>query len=109
MTTALRAKFTQHPRFRRVLLSTGNALLAEHTERDHYWVDGGDRTGQNMLGRLLMELRDSLRTEFSRSAADFCFNGHSDLARTNQPAQCSCTDQDSSVATDRKGGQRRVK
>lgn len=58
MRTALHAKFTQHPALRELLLSTGNALLVEHTDNDDYWGDG---SGKNMLGRLLMDLRDTLR------------------------------------------------
>ncbi|RKH09845.1 hypothetical protein D7V97_15425 [Corallococcus sp. CA053C] len=29
------------------------------TENDDYWGDGGDGSGSNMLGRLLMELREA--------------------------------------------------
>jgi ribA/ribD-fused uncharacterized protein len=63
MRTALRAKFTQHADLRQVLLATADAMLVEHPEKDHYWGDGGDGSGQNMLGRLLMELREELRGE----------------------------------------------
>jgi ribA/ribD-fused uncharacterized protein len=61
MRDALRAKFTQHPELREQLLATGNATLAEHTVSDLYWGDGGDGTGKNMLGRMLMELRAELK------------------------------------------------
>lgn len=63
MREALRAKFTQHPDLRETLLATGEAILVEHTKNDSYWGDGGDGTGLNMLGKLLMELRDELRTQ----------------------------------------------
>jgi ribA/ribD-fused uncharacterized protein len=63
MREALHAKFTQHADLREVLLSTGDATIVEHTERDDFWGDGGDGSGRNMLGRLLMELRDQLRRE----------------------------------------------
>lgn len=61
MRTALRAKFTQHEDLRRILLETGERDLVEHTERDRFWGDGGDGSGENMLGLLLMELRAALR------------------------------------------------
>ena len=61
MRAALHAKFTQHASLTALLQSTGDADLIEHTENDHYWGDGGDGTGRNMLGRLLVELRNSLR------------------------------------------------
>lgn len=60
MLEALRAKFTQHADLRAMLLSTGDAALIEHTRNDNYWGDGGDGSGQNKLGRLLMQLRSEL-------------------------------------------------
>jgi ribA/ribD-fused uncharacterized protein len=57
MREALRAKFTQHPELKRLLMETGHAVLVEHTRNDSYWGDGGDGTGKNRLGQLLMELR----------------------------------------------------
>jgi ribA/ribD-fused uncharacterized protein len=60
MLEALRAKFTQHHHLRELLLATGDARLVEHTSRDSYWGDGGDGTGKNRLGRLLMQVRQEL-------------------------------------------------
>lgn len=60
MREALRAKFTQHAELRELLLSTGDARLVEHTTNDSYWGDGGDGSGRNRLGELLMELRADL-------------------------------------------------
>ena len=65
MREALSAKFRQHPELRSLLLSTGEETIVEHTENDNYWGDGGDGTGKNRLGILLMELRKALRTESS--------------------------------------------
>lgn len=61
MLDALRAKFSQHAELRELLLSTGEVQLVEHTTNDRYWADGGDGSGKNMLGVLLMRLRDELR------------------------------------------------
>ena len=61
MREALLAKFEQHPQLRELLLSTADAKLVEHTERDDYWGDGGNGSGRNMLGQLLMEVRRRLR------------------------------------------------
>lgn len=63
MRTALHAKFTQHPSLRALLLGTGDAVLVEHTGNDSYWGDGGDGSGRNRLGQLLMELRGQLGAE----------------------------------------------
>lgn len=57
MFRALRAKFEQHADLKQLLLETGTAYLAEHTENDKYWGDGGDGSGENRLGHLLMRLR----------------------------------------------------
>ena len=61
MREAVRAKFTQYPALRYLLIETGDAELVEHTTNDHYWADGGDGTGKNMLGKILMEIREELR------------------------------------------------
>jgi N-glycosidase YbiA len=46
---------------REILVATGNASIIEHTENDSYWGDGGDGSGPNMLGRILMEIREELK------------------------------------------------
>lgn len=56
-------KFRQHPELIERLLATGDAELVEHTRRDGFWGDAGDGSGLNWCGRLLMELRDTLRAE----------------------------------------------
>jgi ribA/ribD-fused uncharacterized protein len=61
MRTAVRAKFTQIPELRKLLVNTGDAVLIDHSDDDSYWSDGGDGNGQNMLGVVLMEVRDELR------------------------------------------------
>jgi ribA/ribD-fused uncharacterized protein len=63
MREALRAKFTQHQVLRSLLLETSDAELIEHTTNDSYWADGGDGTGKNRLGQLLMELREEFRVK----------------------------------------------
>lgn len=61
MREAVLAKFSQHEELRKLLLSTADATLVEHTEKDDYWGDGGDGSGKNMLGRILMDVREKLR------------------------------------------------
>ena len=60
MRTALRAKFTQNEHLREKLIATGDAVLIENSQKDYYWGIGKDDTGINMLGNLLMELREEL-------------------------------------------------
>ena len=59
MRRAVLEKFRQHPDIRAELPGTGDATLIEHTANDSYWGDGGG--GRNMLGRILMETRETLR------------------------------------------------
>jgi ribA/ribD-fused uncharacterized protein len=61
MRRAVRAKFTQHTELRAILLETADAILVEHTARDAFWGDGGDGSGRNVLGQILMEVREELR------------------------------------------------
>jgi ribA/ribD-fused uncharacterized protein len=61
MLDALRAKFTQHDELKATLLGTGGSALVEHTANDAYWGDGGDGSGKNRLGHLLIQVRDELR------------------------------------------------
>ena len=62
MQEAVLAKFTQHADLREILLGTGAATIVEHTENDGYWGDGGDGSGKNRLGRILMQVREELRS-----------------------------------------------
>jgi ribA/ribD-fused uncharacterized protein len=50
-------KFCQHEYVSRKLLATGTRELIEDSWRDNYWGWGPNRDGQNMLGRLWMEVR----------------------------------------------------
>ncbi|WP_315861310.1 NADAR family protein [Roseiconus lacunae] len=70
MHEALVAKFTQHEELRELLLGTGDAKIIEHTANDGYWGDGGDGRGKNMLGRLLVELRETLRSQTTEGSLD---------------------------------------
>ena len=63
MRAAVQAKFTQHAELAALLLGTGDAVLIEHTENDAYWGDGGDGSGANWLGRILMDVRGHLRDQ----------------------------------------------
>lgn len=61
MFQAVLAKFTQHTSLRKILLGTEDAYICEHTAKDSYWGDGGDGSGKNMLGQILMRVRDVLK------------------------------------------------
>lgn len=57
------AKFTQHLDLRQNLLDTNDDILVEHTVNDKYWGDGGDGSGKNMLGKVLMEVRTKIKMD----------------------------------------------
>lgn len=61
----LRCKVQQHEYVRRKLLATGDRLLVEDSWRDDFWGWGPTRGGQNMLGKLWMEIRAEIRAEGS--------------------------------------------
>ena len=70
----IRAKFAQNPSMMETLLATGNAILAECSPRDKDWgillstsdpevQDITKWKGENLLGQVLMEVREELRDE----------------------------------------------
>ena len=61
MEKALKAKFEQNESLKKLLLGTGQKELREHTARDNLWGDGGNGKGKNMLGKILMKVREDLR------------------------------------------------
>ncbi len=63
MREAVEAKFRQHVELREMLLATEDARLVEHTDNDDFWGDGGDGSGRNELGRILMAVRDALKSD----------------------------------------------
>ena len=62
MHEAVIAKFSQHADLRETLMATGDSTIVEHTENDAYWGDGGDGSGKNRLGQILMRVREKLRS-----------------------------------------------
>jgi ribA/ribD-fused uncharacterized protein len=72
MKTAVKAKFMQHPDLLDKLRKTGTKLLAEADPRGKFWgigtsadtskaKDSSRWPGKNMMGKILMELRDELK------------------------------------------------
>lgn len=64
MRMILNAKFTQNTELCRKLLATGNRAIEEDAKWDSFWGTGKTGPGghgHNMMGKLLMELRQDLR------------------------------------------------
>lgn len=73
MRAILWAKFTQHPDLAELLLSTGAARLVEAATVDNavnrLWGEVEGKGGKNMLGTMLMEVREQLLLGHLPSAA----------------------------------------
>ncbi|MEG5058488.1 NADAR family protein [Microcoleus sp. A2-C5] len=67
MRKAVLRKFETHADIREILLATGEEEIVENAPGDYYWGCGKDGSGKNMLGQILMEVREILRkgTSFS--------------------------------------------
>ncbi len=65
MKEAVYRKFTfkNNEDIKGILLSTGCAELIENTTNDYYWGCGLDGTGKNMLGKILMDVRQLIKEE----------------------------------------------
>jgi putative DNA methylase len=66
MRWCLRVKLIQnYPEFSRLLLETGERPIVEQSRKDDFWgakpIDDDTLIGENVLGRLLMELREEIR------------------------------------------------
>jgi ribA/ribD-fused uncharacterized protein len=55
------AKFAQHADLAHLLLATGDAELIEDSPTEPFWGTGPDGQGPNWAGRVLMEVRATLR------------------------------------------------
>jgi N-glycosidase YbiA len=63
MYCAIWQKFSSHLDVQQVLLDTLNAEIIEDSSVDYFWGCGLDRSGQNQLGRILMQVRSELRVD----------------------------------------------
>jgi ribA/ribD-fused uncharacterized protein len=61
MRKAVLQKFKTNQDIQKILLSTGDEYLVENTTSDYYWGCGTDGTGKNMLGKILVEVREFLK------------------------------------------------
>jgi ribA/ribD-fused uncharacterized protein len=57
----LRAKLAQHPEAQDALRDSGDEDIVEDSPTDYFWGAGADGSGQNMLGRLWMKIREANR------------------------------------------------
>jgi len=83
MKRALLSKFSQHSEFEKELLKTGDKNIIQRCSRDKYWGDGYPGKGENMLGKLLMEVRSELITKIRKeiSRIGSINNGGTDFSK----------------------------
>lgn len=67
MRRILRTKVMQHEYVYRKLMDSGDRELIENSWRDNFWGWGPNRDGQNMLGKLWMDIREELRGNNGRT------------------------------------------
>ncbi|QFU74337.1 NADAR family protein [Halioglobus maricola] len=63
MTRAVYTKCRTYPAIGQALIDTGDKTLVENSNYDYFWGCGRDRRGENMYGKVLMNVRDKLRGE----------------------------------------------
>lgn len=63
MTRGTYIKCKTHPEIAEQLLSTGELRIAELSGYDYFWGSGRDMRGKNNFGKVLMAVRDKLKTE----------------------------------------------
>ena len=66
MYRAIWQKFSSHLDIQQVLLDTLNVEIVEDSPVDYFWGCGIDRSGQNQLGQILMQVRSQLIVDILR-------------------------------------------
>ncbi|MBW4665636.1 MAG: DUF1768 domain-containing protein [Chroococcus sp. CMT-3BRIN-NPC107] len=63
MRKAVLQKFLTHQDIQAVLLSTANLIIVENSPNDYYWGCGETNTGNNHLGKILMSVREEIKSK----------------------------------------------
>lgn len=63
MKEILLLKLNQHPYVKKKLIDTGDREIIENSWRDDFWGWGENQDGQNILGKLWMEIRDEIKSK----------------------------------------------
>lgn len=67
MTRAVYTLVQMYPEVKQYLLDTDDQKISETALYDHYWGVGRDWRGENMTGRVWMDVRDKLRSMAAES------------------------------------------
>lgn len=60
MKEILKEKLHQHAEIQTILRQTGSADIIKNVPRDAFWGSGADSRGQNVMGKMWMELREEI-------------------------------------------------
>ncbi len=63
MTRAVYTKCKTYPEIEQRLIATGSKRIIESDQYDYFWGCGRDLRGDNMYGKILMNVRDKLNAE----------------------------------------------
>ena len=63
MKNILHSKFSLNQELKKKLIETEDSILIENSKTDNFWGIGPKFKGKNMLGKLLMEIREKLQME----------------------------------------------
>lgn len=98
MRWCLRVKLAQNwKEFGRLLLATGDRPIVEQSRKDDFWgakvAEDGSLVGMNVLGRLLMELREQLKGEEAESLRAVEPLSVSEFLLFQKPIETVCADE----------------
>lgn len=98
MRLVLRIKYVQWPPFRDILFQTGDKAIVEVSRKDTYWgaIEINEETieGRNILGRLLMELREDAKCERVFDRASHILSSTRDLLLDGKPIALTIADRE---------------
>lgn len=66
MRKGLKLKFDQNPHLKRMLINTGDRPIIHETKSHYFWGQDLKGKGENMLGKMMMELREKYKNEMKR-------------------------------------------
>ncbi len=66
MYKGIKAKFCNHKNLKQLLVNTNSSLLVEDSEADYFWGVGKNGDGKNVMGNLLMILRNEIQLNVLR-------------------------------------------
>ena len=61
MEMLMRAKLKQHDDIKALLIESGDRGLLKVYPTDYFWATGADGSGENIMGKIWMKLRDELK------------------------------------------------